>query len=179
MIAAYLFSLAVFVAYLAVILRRFGVPKSISESYYLWPRGRGQWLFNGFCLLTAVPLMIFWLDISPDQWRFLVFFACAPLGFVGAAGAFKDVVLTRPVHFGAAGVSAVASQVWIVLNGWWWIASLVLLAAAGVLTLAGKLNPKLRGRDATGTTRSAWLFWVEVAAFSSVYIAVMAHYIAT
>jgi hypothetical protein len=169
----YIFSLVIFVAYLAAILWRFGVPKSISESYYMWPRGCGQWLFNGFCLLTALPLMAFWFEISPDMWRFLVFFACAPLGFVGAAGAFKDFDLTRPVHFGAAGVSAVASQVWIILNGWWWIASLVLLTAAGVLTW------KFRGRDAAGATRNAWLFFVEAAAFLSVYTAVLAHYIAT
>ncbi len=171
MITLYLFSLAVFAAYLLAVVRRFGVPTSISESYYLWPRGRGRWLFNGFCLLTALPLMAFWLETGPDVWRFLVFLACAPLGFVGTAGAFKEVELTRPVHFGAAGISAVASQAWIALNGWWWIGSLVLLAAAVVLTR------RIRGRDATGTTRSAWLFWLELAAFTSVYIAVLAHYI--
>jgi hypothetical protein len=171
MIALYLFSLAVFIAYVVAVVRRFGVPTSISESYYLWPRGLGQWMFNGFCLLTALPLMVFWIEISSDVWRFLVFFACAPLGFVGAAGAFKEINLTGRVHFGAAGVSALASQAWIAINGWWWIASLVLLAGAMVMTY------RRWGRDATGVVRSAWLFWVEGAAFLSVYIAVLAHYI--
>jgi hypothetical protein len=169
----YLFSLAVFVAYVVAVVRRFGVPTSISESYYLWPRGRGQWLFNGFCLLAALPMVAFWFEISPDPWRFLVFFACAPLGFVGAAGAFKEIDLTGRVHFGAAGISAVASQMWIAINGPWWIASLVLLAVAAIMSC------RIRGRDAAGAVRSAWLFWVEVAGFASVYIAVMAHYIAT
>ncbi len=36
---------------------------------------------------------------------------------------------------------------------------------------------RFRGRDAIGTVRSAWLFWLELAAFASVYIAVLAHYI--
>ncbi len=117
--------------------------------------------------------MVFWLEISPDTRRFLVFLGCAPLGFVGAAGAFKEIDLTGRVHFIAAGISAVASQMWIALNGWWWIGSLVLLAAAGVMTW------KFRGRDAEYNTRSAWLFWLELAAFLSVYLAILAHYIAT
>ena len=173
MIAFYISSLVVFAAYIAAILWRFGVPVSISESYYLWSRGRGRWLFNGFCLLVAIPLMVFWLEISPPVWQLLVFLGCAPLGFVGAAGAFKEIDLTGRVHFISAGISAVASQMWIALNGWWWIGSLVLLAAAGVMTW------KFRGRDAEYNTRSAWLFWLELAAFLSVYLAILAHYIAT
>jgi hypothetical protein len=171
MIVLYIFSLVIFIAYVGAVLRRFGVPTSISESYYLWPSGRGQWLFNLFCLLVALPLMAFWFEISPPEWQFLVFFGCAPLGFVGAAGAFKEIDLTGRVHFIAAGLSAVASQAWIAINGPWWIISAVLLVAAVVMAL------KVPGRDAAGIRRSALLFWLELAAFISVYTALLAQYI--
>ena len=171
MIALYLASLAMFVAYIAAILCRFGVPASISESYYLWSGKSGKPLFYGFCVLTALPLLIFWLEISPEQGLFLVFLACAPLAFVGAAGAFKEIDLTGRVHFASAGISALASQLWIMINTRWWIGSLALLVIAFVVEW------KIKGRDANGYTVSAWLFFVEIAAFLSVYIALMAYYI--
>jgi hypothetical protein len=36
---------------------------------------------------------------------------------------------------------------------------------------------RFEGRDASGHTRSAWLLWTELAAFISVYAAVLAYYI--
>jgi hypothetical protein len=172
MIALYISSLTVFVCYVVALLWRLGVPTSISESYDLWPHGRGRWLFGGFCLLVALPLMAFWIETSPEAWRFLAFLGCAPLAFVGAAGAFKELDLTGRVHFVAAGVSAAASQVWIALNcPNWWVGIALLLAGAGIMTW------RFRGCDAAGRTRSAWLFWAEVAAFTSVYAAVLAYYI--
>jgi hypothetical protein len=123
---------------------------------------------------VALPLIAFWLETSPEAWRFLAFFGCAPLAFVGAAGAFKGLELTRRVHFAAAGVSAAASQVWIALNcPNWWVGIALLLAGAAVMTW------RFRSRDAAGRTRSAWLFWAEVAAFTSVDAAVLAHYLST
>ena len=171
MIAFYILSLVVFTAYVAAILGRYGVPTSISESYYLMPKKYGGPFFNGFCLLAAVPLLVFWLDLSPEKWQFLVFLSCAPLTFVGAAGAFKEIDLTGKVHFVSAGASALFSQLWIVLNTRWWIASLILLALALIL------NRLVKGKDATGQTRNAWLFFVEMAAFLGIYIALLAYYI--
>jgi len=171
MIAFYILSLVVFTAYIATIIGRFGIPTSISESYYLMPKKFGGPFFYGFCLLTALPLLIFWLDLSPEKWQFLVFLSCAPLMFVGAAGAFKEIDLTGKVHFISASCSALFSQIWIVLNTRWWIASIVLLAIALLLTW------KIKGKDDTGQSRSAWLFFVEMAAYSSIYIALLAYYV--
>lgn len=173
MIYLFVLSLAVFGAFIVAMLLKYGVPTSISESYYLLPDRVAHPTFAGFCLLTALPLMIFWLDCTADTtFQFLVFFACAPLLFVGAAAAFKAVELTRRVHFTAAIICGVASQLWVVINTWWWIASIVLFAAAFVLA------SRFSSVDSLRRKKSSLLFFVEVAAFLSTYVAVFAYYIA-
>lgn len=172
MIIFYLLSLAVFGTFVTAIVLKYGVPSSISESYYLLPPKVAHPLFAGFCLLTAVPLMVFWFECtSHTALQFLVFFSCAPLMFVGAAAAFKQIELTRGVHFGAASMCAVFSQAWIAIYTGWWVVSIVLF----VLSLF--LARRIKGRDADGNIRSAWLFFVEIAAFASIYIALLAYYI--
>lgn len=171
MIAFYILSLVVFATYIAATFGRYGVMTSISESYYFMPKKYAVPFFYGFGVLTALPLLIFWLDMSPEKWQFLVFLSCVPLGFVGAAGAFKNADVTTRVHYIAAGCCALFSQLWIVINTRWWICSLILLAVALVLTW------RFKGKDADGNTRSAWLYFVELAAFASIYIALLAYYI--
>ena len=166
MIVFYIISLVVFVGYVTAIVARYGVPTSISESYYLMPKKYGAPIFSAFCLLVALPLMIYWFDASPEQWRFLVFLACAPLIFVGVACEFK-ADLTSTVHFVSAIASAVFSQLWIVINTPLWPVSV------GLLLLALVASVCVKGRDADGNRRSAWLFWMELAAFVSPYVVLM------
>lgn len=168
MIAFFIVSLLVILAYVGGIVWRYGVPASISESYYLLPKNLGKPLFYGFCVLTALPLMIYWFDITKDQPdQFLVFLACVPLAFVGVSGAFKEGGPTARMHFLSASLCAVFSQIWIALHGWFWIGSVALLVIALVLSRL------LTGVDHTGRRVSPWLFFVEIAAFLAIYIAVL------
>ena len=164
-------SILAFSGYLTAALCRFGVPTSVSETFYMWPAKYGKHLFFGFCLLVSVPLMIFWLDCSEGTLQFLIFFACAALAFVGVAAEFKGISLTRNVHYVAAGVCALCSQLWIALYTWWWIASIVLMIGAAILTR------KIKGVDASGKKGSAAMFFFEVAAFLAAYIASLAYFL--
>lgn len=166
MIGFYITSLAVFVAYVAWVLVRYGVPTSISESYYLMPPKWRVPAFYGFTIFTAVPLLIFWLEHSAGTAQYLVFLACASLAFVGAAGGFKERFAAR-VHFAAAALCAALSQVWIVIyTPLWWV-------SAGALIAAVILTALCPGIDGDDNKRSAWLFFVELAAFGSVYICLL------
>lgn len=169
MIGFYIVSLAFFLGYIAVIIARYGVPTSISESYYLVPSKWSTPVFYGFTIVTALPLLIFWLDCSEGTAQILIFLACASFAFVGVAGAFKQQG-TRTIHFIAAGACALFSQIWIVIYTQLWPISIELFIIAILISLF------VKGRDAEGRKRNAWLFFVEMAAFLSVYYVVLEYY---
>lgn len=175
MIAFYLISLLAFAAYVAVLLCKYGVPASISEGYYLIPGKWGPMAFAGFALFTALPMLVFWLSITDGTiTQFLAFLSCAPLLFVGAAGAFRSIDITRRVHFIAAAICGVCSQIWIACNTWMWIASIVLFAAAFVLSRKYKgVRADKDWGSAFMVEGSSLLFFAEMAAFMAIYIAIL------
>lgn len=149
-------SFITFTAYVACMIALFGVPASISETYYLLDRKRRGlgWLFTGFCWLVAGALLPPWLDMTPDTYRFVPFLAAAGLMFVGAAPQFK-VSLSGPVHFIGAGVCCVFAGLWVILSGAWWM----LPATYGVCLALGSVWHK-------------WMFWIEIAAFASTFLTI-------
>lgn len=149
-------SLIVFLVYLAGVYVYFGVPASISDTYYkLEKRKKGAgWLFTAMCWAVAGTLLPAWLDMTSDVYQFSAFLACAGLLFVGAAPQFK-LSLTGPVHFAGAGVCCVFAGLWVILSGAWWM----LPATYGVCLALAALDHK-------------WMFWIEIAAFSSTYLTI-------
>ena len=91
----FILMVTVFLAYVTFIWSKYGIQKSISESYYVLPENL-NWLFVGFCWLFAFPAMI--LGSS-----YLMTLAGAGIVFVGAAAAMHTFP-TRGVHLtGAVG----------------------------------------------------------------------------
>lgn len=178
MLAFYLISLAVFIGFIALIIVRYGVPTSVSESYYLLPKGVGQSVFYAFCVLVALPLLMYWLQITAGTtFQFLVFFTCAPLIFVGAAGAFKSFKLTNKVHYIAAAICGTCSQLWIVLNSAGWILIIAGLIFAAAVALAYKIKGVDANYNVTGLKKNATIFFLEMAAFVNTYIAVFGYHL--
>ena len=117
MISLYIMSFLVFTLYIVIILKIFGVLPSISASYYALKKHNISALFIFFCWGTAFPLMIYWIELLPDDWDFLPFIACGGLMFVGASPAFKDLELERKVHSISAIICAIAAYTWTFLYG--------------------------------------------------------------
>lgn len=67
MIALPIISIIFCFAYIIYILFKYGVPVSISETYYLLP-SKWDWLFSAWCVLTAIPFGIWWFTITDIQW---------------------------------------------------------------------------------------------------------------
>lgn len=161
-------SLVIFFVYVVGICLRFGIPYSISDTYYMLERrkrGLG-WLFTAMCWGVAFSLLPYLLDVTPDRYRFTAFLACAGLLFVGAAPRFK-LPLTGSVHYGSAAVCVLFSQVWVALTCWWilipvWLTYLVYTVVGMSRYVSGSLW------DDFVETRP--MFWVEVAAITSIYI---------
>lgn len=116
--------ITVFFAYVIFIWSKYGVQKSISESYYVLPK-KWNWLFVMFCWLFTFPAMI----LGASYW---MLFAGAGIVFVGAAAAMHTFP-TRTVHLaGAIGGMIIACLAIIIQYHMWYmvvgISALALLA---------------------------------------------------
>ena len=141
----------VFISYNAAVLSNFGVPVSLSDTFYLWNKtktGRG-YLFTIMMLVMTACLMPGWLTLTEtiSSWShnltFLPFIAAGSLAFVGAAPAFKDCQIENKVHMGGAVCAAVFSILWICIVCYHiaWIilpACLILVWAAAFATKTHK-----------------------------------------
>lgn len=163
-------SLVIFLAYLTMTYVWFGIPYSISDTYYkLENRRKGAgWLFSAMCIAVGGFLMPALLDTTPDHYQFTAFLACAGLVFVGAAPQFK-LSLTGPVHYGSAAVCVIFSQIWVGLMCWWilipvWLAYIIYT----IVSMSKHITKNMWG-DFVSTNP---MFWVEVAAIVATFVTV-------
>ena len=125
--ALYFFAVATIVAYLIVTVMTFGIPKSISETHYLW-KGKGRdYLFTFIMWAVGLPILIYWVSVSKPSLQFIPFLSISGMCFVGAACAFKEH-LTAAVHYTSAGVWAFFATLYFVLVHDW------VAISAGVIT---------------------------------------------
>lgn len=142
----------IFIIYITGILVHYGVPTSVSETYYLLPK-KFRLIFTVFCW-SVCAILPAWLDISQENTQFLAFLSCAGLAFVGAAAAFKQE-LTNTVHYISAAICAICSQLWIFIStNLWWL-SLALLVPSAFMMIKDRQNA---------------LFWAEMWAFISLLV---------
>ena len=145
MVVCPIFLYSVTLLSVALYSRNMGRPTMSSEIYY----GTGRSLLMR-CLMVAVSLSFLpvMLDLGGQQW--LAFLTCMGLAFVGAAPAYLSQG-ERPVHKGAAILSAVAGTLWCMTM------EPCVVAVAAIIAVIASL-----------ADRRCWLFWCEVCALSSV-----------
>jgi len=120
----------VFLAYVIFIWSKFGVQKSVSESYYVLPK-KWNWLFVMFCWLFAFPGMI----LGSSYW---MLFAAGGIVFVGAAAAMHTFP-TRAVHLaGAIGGMILGCLAIIFQYHMWYVVPIILALALFALLLDKK-----------------------------------------
>ncbi len=133
--------------YLLFTCLSFGVPNSISETYY---RTFGsKWVFSGVLFAAASFAVAPLLNHTSESYQFLAFFIVAGIFFVAASPAFKDE-LEGKVHVGSAIVLGVSAVVWLSMTiGVPWLSILGLVA--GLINLKNVV------------------FWVELGILADVY----------
>lgn len=174
MIILVLISLLLFTAYNAVSLKQFGIPKSLSETFYLWNSKKSGlgYIFTGMMFSMAFTLVPAWLELGEviSSWSSylnpLVFFACAAIGFVGAAPAFRSCTLESKVHTIAAMAAAVCAVTWC-LAACWQIMYVPLLTA-GIIAVIGAI---------TKTWKKASVYWLEMMAFGATFVTVITQFL--
>ena len=155
-----LISILVTVVYLAYTIKKFGVPHSISETYYLLKRENKKKavLFPLWAYLTAIPLMFAWYSMSAGLLEMSsALLSTTGLLFVGAAAKFKNThTMADEVHYIGAGVCLICAMLLVVLWGYL-VIPLILFSIAGfIIYLYGKP-----------------VFWVEVAGLLAAFIATL------
>lgn len=154
--ALYFFAVAAIVAYLIVTVMTFGIPKSISETHYLWKSKGRNYLFTFVMWVVGVPILIYWVSVSKPSLQFIPFLSISGMCFVGAACAFKEH-LTAAVHYASAGVWAFFATLYFVLVHDW------VAISAGVITFV--LMAMFIGRK-------HFTFWAEIACIVTMEIGI-------
>ena len=149
----------IYAAYNAVALAFFGVPESLSNTYYLYQAKCNKgWLFCAMMYLVVAFMMPAWITLSEgSNFQFLSFLAPASLMFVGTAPRFKDFDLENKVHTYSAYIAAACSLAWVVLvTPYWW----VMLIWLGFIALASIF---------TSSYKTCLVYWLEQIAFGATF----------
>lgn len=89
MISLPIISIVCCLAYIIFILFKYGVPVSLSETYYLLP-SKWDWLFAAWTVLTAAPLGIYWFTIAPDGLKWIPVTTAIAVLMIGVACCYKS-----------------------------------------------------------------------------------------
>lgn len=146
----------IFVIYISWVIYLNGVPSSISDSYYVLGKKNRQLsdLFTLFCWFVSIPLLVYWIDLRPDDFDLLPFIACSSLVFVGGSPMFKRSFEGR-IHKVSAILCSVSTYIWLVCY------SNTLLVTFSAITLILTYI----------FVESNRLFWLEMIAFVTLFIA--------
>ena len=165
-----LISLFLFTVYNTVSLKRFGVPKSLSETFYLWNGVKKNlgYIFTGMMGGMSLTLLPAWIEVGNQvsSWspflNLLVFFACGAIMFVGVAPAFKDFEMESKVHCTSAKIAAACALIWcfIVCYQIWYVP----LACIIAVLIAGL---------STKTFKQCSVYWLEMMAFSATFLTII------
>ena len=146
--ALFVLSQFTFFSYVILILTRYGVLKSISNSYFFLPL-EYKFLFTLFCWGFAIPVIIIGTPQTP-----LMFFAGTGIAFVGAAAQIKQK-LTYRVHMTGALSAILLSQIAMIFvyDAWYMTAICAILATVFYFT-----------------NKKTWMFWMEVVCFVAISV---------
>ena len=155
----------VYVAYNAVSLAYFGIPQSLSMTYYLWKQKANIGYLFCIMMYAVVSLMMpAWISMSEgSDFQFLAFLAPAAIAFVGTSPAFLGSDLENRVHSVSAVVAAVCSLAWVVLvTPYWW----TILIWLGLIAL---------GSIFTSSYKTCLVYWLEQIAFGATFTSTIAY----
>lgn len=165
-----LVAISIFVIYNAVAIHFFGIPKSLSETFYLYQNKKKSlgYIFTGMMFTVALTLMPAWIEITEviSTWSnyltVLPFLGAGMIAFVGAAPAFRSCKLESKVHTISATAAAVFSLLWCAVVCYK-IAYIIPISAVIVWGTA----------FITKTQKTAQTYWWEMVAFLATFTTIV------
>lgn len=89
MIALPIISIVFCLAYIIFVIFKFGVPVSLSETYYLLS-SKWDWLFAAWTILTSIPFCIYWFTIAVPGMKWIPVTVGIALAMIGVACCYKS-----------------------------------------------------------------------------------------
>ena len=157
-------AILMFLIYNIVCLMLFGVPESLSQTYYLFKERTNalKVLFPAMIGLLVVFLLPCLFSISEDSaFQFMAFLSMLALLFVGACPAFLNSSFDNKLHTIAAYISAAYALLWIILVTPYWY---IILIIAGIISVIAIL---------TKTLKKSYIYWLEMIAFISIFVTII------
>ena len=153
-----LLDIALVGGYIWYTVKKFGVPTSLSKTYYLLQENKKGWMFQAALIGGGLLLLPVWMNLSPDWWMCLGFLACACIMLVGGAARYLRME-EKGMHTVCAWIAGAASVCWsIFAYKYLWIVPLVFAIAGIVMYFVDKKNHT---------------FWVQMAVFASAYVSLI------
>lgn len=164
-------AIGIFVIYNAIAIGLFGVPSSLSNTFYLWQDKLGKnagWIFTAMLWTVCGLLVAPWIEVTQviSSWSqyltILPFLTVVMLLFVGTAPNFRDGGLPHDVHMTCAKLTAVFALLWVAVVCW----KIMYVIPAWVLLCGGIAH-------LTKTAKSGRDWWLEMVAFGSTFTAIL------
>lgn len=158
MVIASFLILTLFITWITV--REKDIPQTISEIYYLITH---KGLFTLTIWTCAILLLIPCIETWESSVKIIPILSVFGLGLVGVAPRFKEEG-ERKIHIVGAAISGIGA---LLMTGWRWQLSLILIPIIGIIITAGRL----KNGENFGQKLDAWdyMFWVETACFLILY----------
>lgn len=155
-------SLVILMSYTVAVCIKFGIPTTLSESYYFIYK---KYLFtlvmwlSGFLLLPPI------MEMTGGDTQIIPFLSIIGIMIVGAAPRYKEQ--ERTLHIIGATMAGFFSQLWIILYAYPWTLltwAILIIWAIGIL-IESKLVEWSEELD-----KRKWFFWAEMLAFINLYL---------
>ena len=155
-------SLVILMSYTVAVCIKFGIPTTLSESYYFIYK---KYLFtlvlwlSGFLILPPI------MEMTGGDTQIIPFLSIIGIMIVGAAPKYKEQ--ERTLHIIGATMAGFFSQLWIILYAYPWNLltwAILIIWAIGIL-IESKLVEWSEELD-----KRKWFFWAEMLAFINLYL---------
>ena len=131
-----------YISYNVIVLALFGVPYSLSQTYYLFKeyKDKLRFMFPLMMIGIAILLLPAWIELSiGSPFQFTVFLACVGLIYTGMVPAFRNGNFENIVHTTSAYLAVVMSFIWIIALTNFWYIILIWGGIVGILGLIFKV----------------------------------------
>lgn len=170
MTTAVLISLLILVTYTITVCTKYGIPESLSQSYYSisWKP-----LFTLVIVICGFLILPPCMDLAEDaSTQIIPFLGISGLLLVAAAPRVRDY--ERTIHIIGASISGIFSQLWVVLYGtpqvlwsWFLIGGLMIY---GIFSAKDGKNILTMGQ---ALDKVHFIFWTEMICFFNIYASLL------
>lgn len=154
-------AIAIFVTYIAIAIKLFGIPASISNTYYLYEERHK----NLGYIFTAFMLSVAFLMVNPmvylgtfESWQLLGFVCPSGIALCGSAPFFNSGKDEKIVHCVGAITGVVSGLAWC----------FCLDTKTSIYVTSAMVGLSIFGGVATETEDTCKTFWLEIAGFGTI-----------